>query len=163
MAPVLALGPSFVVRAAHAEWVGRTGCLAVPRDTRPLRHWAGDPIPFGLTPLDQVRPWGRERLKLHWFGLTDGWYCIDLGDHELLRYTERTVRALRGDGDGSAPHPYTDYFVVRLWEDMIALLSAAMEPVPDDLVGFVAGNPLRWSWEDAPEADAAAEWTETAP
>ncbi len=113
---------------------------------------------FGLTPLDQVRPWGRERPKLHWFGLTDGWYGIDLGDHELLRYTERTVRALRGDGDGSAPHPYTDYFVVRLWEDMIALLSAAMEPVPDDLVGFVAGNPLQWSWEETPEAEAAAQW-----
>ena len=48
--------------------------------------------------------------------------------------------------------------MVRLWEDMIALLSAAMEPVPDDLVGFVAGNPLQWSWEETPEAEAAAQW-----
>jgi hypothetical protein len=113
---------------------------------------------FGLTPLDQVRPWGRrERPVLHWFGLTDGWYVIDLGDHELLRYSERTVRRLRGGGDGPS-HPYVDYYVVRLWEDLLALLPAALEPVPEDLAAFVARDSSDWHWEDTPEVEAAADW-----
>ncbi|ADI10690.1 hypothetical protein SBI_07570 [Streptomyces bingchenggensis BCW-1] len=113
---------------------------------------------FGLTPLAEVRPWGRrERPVLHWFGLTDGWYAIDLGEHELLRYSERTVRRLRGDGGGPA-HPYADYYVVRLWEDLLALLPAALEPVPEDLADFVACDSSDWCWEDTPEADSAAQW-----
>ncbi|MEU5024821.1 DUF5984 family protein [Streptomyces milbemycinicus] len=113
---------------------------------------------FGLTPLAEVRPWGRrESPVLHWFGLTDGWYAIDLGEHELLRYSERTVRRLRGDG-GSPAHPYVDYYVVRLWEDLLALLPAALEPVPEDLADFVACDSSDWCWEDTPEIDAAVGW-----
>ncbi|MFD8865746.1 DUF5984 family protein [Streptomyces sp. NPDC059590] len=113
---------------------------------------------FGLTPLEQVRPWGRrERPVLHWFGLTDGWYVIDLGEHELLRYSERTVRRLRGGGDGPS-HPYVDYYAVRLWEDLLALLPPALEPVPEDLAGFVARDSSDWHWEDTLEAEAAAQW-----
>ncbi|MEU0805560.1 DUF5984 family protein [Streptomyces sp. NPDC005970] len=117
---------------------------------------------FGLTPLEQVRPWGRgDRPVLHWFGLTDGWYVIDLGEHELLRYSEGTVRRLRGggDGEGAGPsHPYADYYVVRLWEDLLALLPAALEPVPEDLAGFVARDSSDWHWEDTPQIDAAVGW-----
>ncbi|MFD8383985.1 DUF5984 family protein [Streptomyces sp. NPDC059679] len=117
---------------------------------------------FGLTPLAEVRPWGRpEHPVLHWFGLTDGWYAIDLGEHELLRYSERTVRRLRGGGGGGGvgpAHPYVDYYVVRLWEDLLALLPAALEPVPEDLADFVACDSSDWCWEDTPEVDAAAGW-----
>ncbi|MDX3224804.1 DUF5984 family protein [Streptomyces sp. ME19-01-6] len=113
---------------------------------------------FGLTPLAEVRPWGRrEHPVLHWFGLTDGWYAIDLGEHELLRYSERTVRRLRGGEGGGPAHPYVDYYVVRLWEDLLALLPAALEPVPEDLADFVAGDPADWYWEETPEAEAEAE------
>ncbi|MFJ2954023.1 DUF5984 family protein [Streptomyces sp. NPDC087270] len=49
---------------------------------------------FGLTPLAEVEPWGAGR-ELHWFGLTDGWYGIDAGGHELLRY-------LRANRSGTA-------------------------------------------------------------
>ncbi|WP_307853190.1 DUF5984 family protein [Kitasatospora sp. RG8] len=116
---------------------------------------------FGLTPLDKVRPWGAERPVLHWFGLTDGWYCIDLDGHEVLRYSEHTVRELRSDSDGGQPCPYVDYYVVRLWEDVIELVSKAMEPVPPDLLDIAADNSpdWGWDWEDAPEeADAALAW-----
>ncbi|MGW4646947.1 DUF5984 family protein [Kitasatospora sp. NPDC004289] len=113
---------------------------------------------FGLTPLDRVRPWGSERPVLHWFGLTDGWYGIDLGGHELLRYSERTLRALRATGDGRAC-PYVDHYVVRLWEDVLELVSEAMEPVPADLADLAGDLAPGWAWEDAPEeADAALAW-----
>jgi hypothetical protein len=105
---------------------------------------------FGLTPLQLVRPWGRDRPVLHWFGLTDGWYCIDLGGHEVLRY--------EGERDGEPTHPYVDYYVVRLWEDMIALVSGAMEPVPPDLAEIAADISPGWDWVDTPEADAALSW-----
>lgn len=113
---------------------------------------------FGLTPLEKVRPWGREHPVLHWFGLTDGWYCIDLDGHEVLRYSERTVQELQNDSDGGRPHPYVDYYVVRLWEDMIALMSEAMDPVPQDLLDVAADNSPDWTCLDTPEAEAALTW-----
>lgn len=108
---------------------------------------------FGLTPLETVL--ARARGELHWFWLTDGWYCLDLGGHEVLRYGERTVRELRQDGPA---HPYVDYYVVRLWEDVIALVSEALEPVPPDLAGVAAQLEPQWTWRDTPEADAALAW-----
>ncbi|MFJ1583206.1 DUF5984 family protein [Streptomyces sp. NPDC088197] len=113
---------------------------------------------FELTPLTSVTPWGRERPVLHWFGLTEGWYCVDLDGHEVLRYSDSTVRALRDDGDGRRTHPYVDYYVVRLWEDMIALVSAALEPVPPDLVDVAADTSPAWTWRETPEAEAALAW-----
>ncbi|WP_405717788.1 DUF5984 family protein [Streptomyces sp. NBC_01537] len=113
---------------------------------------------FGLTPLEKVIPWGAGHPVLHWFALTDGWYCIDLDGHEVLRYSERTVQELRSDSDGRQPHPYVDYYVVRLWEDMIALVSDAMEPVPQDLVDLAADTSPDWVWLDAPEAEAVMTW-----
>lgn len=29
---------------------------------------------FELYPLDEISPWGSDQPKLHWFGLTEGWY-----------------------------------------------------------------------------------------
>ncbi|MYS22487.1 hypothetical protein GTW78_20420 [Streptomyces sp. SID4948] len=112
---------------------------------------------FGLTPLERVTPWGGEHPVLHWFALTDGWYCIDLDGHEVLRYSERTVQALRSDPEAGPPHPYVDYYVVRLWEDVIALVSEAMEPVPEDVADAVEVLPDS-AWPETPEAEAASTW-----
>lgn len=86
--------------------------------------------------MDRVRPWGRENPRLHWFGLTDGWYWIELGDQELLRYSPDTLRRFRSDDLGPR-HPYVDYYIARLWEDLIDLPPMVMQPVPDDLQRFV--------------------------
>ncbi|MFE3829910.1 DUF5984 family protein [Streptomyces sp. NPDC059092] len=115
-------------------------------------------VRFGLTPLERIRPWSAERPVPHWFGLTDGWYCLDLGGHELLRYSERTVGELRGGSEGGPPHPYVDYYVVRLWEDLLALVSGALEPVPQDLVAVAATLSPAWEWRDTPEAEVALDW-----
>ncbi|GAA1185589.1 hypothetical protein F4556_000094 [Kitasatospora gansuensis] len=118
---------------------------------------------FGLTPLDEMRPSGAGNPVLHWFGLTDGWYCIDLDGHEVLRYSESTVRELRSGTDGGQRCPYVDYYVVRLWEDVIELVSEVMEPVPPDLVDIAADSSPDWAWQDVPdEADAALAWPGTA-
>jgi hypothetical protein len=88
---------------------------------------------FELRPLDEVEPWGDDPPSLSWFGLTDGWYWIEAGGHELLR---------RSGVDG--PRPYVDYQVVRLWEDVILLTPAVLEPVSEDLLAFIASEPESW-------------------
>jgi len=67
---------------------------------------------FRLRPITEVSPWGPDR-RLHWFGLTDGWYWIEIDGLELLRYTPQTVQRWIGDGP-AASTPYVDYYVVRL-------------------------------------------------
>ncbi len=93
---------------------------------------------FELRPLDEVTPWG-DPPSLHWFGLTDGWYWIESGGHELLRRTRL-----------DDPRPYVDYQVVRLWEDVNVLTPGVLEVVPADLVPFVATDPGQWvcDWLD---------------
>jgi hypothetical protein len=102
---------------------------------------------FGLRPLAEVRPWGSHVANLHWFGLTDGWYWIEAGGHQLLRYRDEAVA--RWDLE----RPYPDYYVVRLWEDLLTLRWALHEPVPDDLIDLVADThpPREWpdEWSDA--------------
>jgi len=115
---------------------------------------------FGLRPVKDVEPWGGERPTLHWFALTSGWYWIEVGDHELLRYSERTLRRWAiEDGESGEPTPYVDYYVVRLWEDVLEMVPLLTEPVPADLVHFVAGELSDWaSHEISPQAEAASLW-----
>lgn len=118
---------------------------------------------FRLRPIAEISPWGPER-RLHWFGLTDGWYWIEIGDLELLRYAPQTVQRWTDEGCSPAS-PYVDYYVVRLWEDLLNLLPEVLEPVPDDLAEFIASDPCDWTWPDEEQAEArveaamkAAEW-----
>jgi hypothetical protein len=103
---------------------------------------------FVLTPLGRVAPWGHEDRSLHWFGLTDGWYWIELAGHELLRYAPDTLRQ----------HPYVDYYVARLWEDVVEMTPAVLEPVPADLLDFAAGDPDAWGPVNSEAASTAAVW-----
>jgi hypothetical protein len=87
---------------------------------------------FELYPLDEVSPWGDDRPTLHWFGLTEGRYWLEAGGHQLLR---------RAPLD----HPYVDYHLARLWEDVNALTRVVLEPVPADLQPFIASDPAQWA------------------
>jgi hypothetical protein len=88
---------------------------------------------FGLCPMDDVSPWGGEPPRLHWFGLTEGWYWIQVGEHELLRFSGL-----------DCPDCYVGYYLARLWEDVIVLTPDALEPVPADLQPFIASEPAQW-------------------
>ncbi len=98
---------------------------------------------FELVPVGEVAAWGTGR-NLHWFGLTEGRYCLEVGGVELLRYTEQTV-ARRSRRDGREKPPWAEYYVVRPWEDMLRALPYILEPVPADLVDTVAtGRSIDW-------------------
>jgi hypothetical protein len=111
---------------------------------------------FRLRPIAEVSPWGPDR-RLHWFGLTDGWYWIEIDGLELLRYAPQAVQGWTGDGPGAAT-PYVDYYVARLWEDMLSLLPAVLAPVPDDLTELMSSDPGDWASPDEARTEAAAEW-----
>ncbi|GAA1685380.1 hypothetical protein GCM10009745_32330 [Kribbella yunnanensis] len=98
---------------------------------------------FELRPVAEVAPWGGDKPNLHWFGLTDGWYWIELGDVRLLKFA------------ADYEVPYVDYYVVRLWEDLLQLLPVALEEVPADLLGFTASDGGGWNEVESDAAEAA--------
>lgn len=108
---------------------------------------------FQLAPISEVEPWGLER-RLHWFALTDGCYWVDLGDLELLRYAPSTMSRFRAP---DSP-PYVNYYVVRIWEDVLGLLPEVLKPVPDDLVDFLTSDSDVWVSRDEERADTAVSW-----
>jgi hypothetical protein len=89
---------------------------------------------FALSPLADVTPWRGDRPTLHWFGLSNGWYWIEVDGRQLLRYGDAAVRRW------SLSRVHTDYDVVRLWEDLLVLRRSMTEPVPADVVQFVDGT-----------------------
>ncbi|MFE4491823.1 DUF5984 family protein [Streptomyces niveus] len=99
---------------------------------------------FGLTPVHDIQPWGGDTPSLSWFSLTDGWYDIEADGRHLFRHP----------ADGTS----VDYYVVRLWEDVLDTLPQALEPVPADLVAFMAGDHAQWLPADRPDTEAAATW-----
>jgi Family of unknown function (DUF5984) len=93
---------------------------------------------FELDPIENVQPWGESpNERIHWFGLTQGIYRLKVGNEYLLNYTDEFTDYI------SKNHPqiyykgtYVDYYVVRIWEDLIDLLPTILEPVPKDLQHF---------------------------
>jgi hypothetical protein len=89
---------------------------------------------FELRPLSDVQPWGNAESgrRLHWFGLTDGWYDLMLDEHRLY--------SVRGETRG------IDYQVVRLWEDLIEVAPLALESVPEPLASRLANFDAWTAW-----------------
>lgn len=105
---------------------------------------------FKLRPLADVVPWGDDQPVLHWFALTDGWYWIEVGQHALFKY------------EGGDEPPYVDYYVVRLWEDMLDMAANVLEPVPPDLLWLIERESIGLGDDAADDVfdavEAAQEW-----
>lgn len=126
---------------------------------------------FKLRPLEDIAPWRDPKdnsLHLHWFGLTDGWYWIDTGNAELFRYSQAEIERCQREYAGQpwvaefVALPYADYQVVRLWEDVLAILPYALEPVPSPLAETLAPDGPWVRWEQAAEgvtSSQSARWT----
>jgi hypothetical protein len=101
-------------------------------------HWVYTAYPMlfqsTLRPLDWVEAFGLHPPTTHWFGLTDGCYWLTVGDTELFRYSQTFL----ADGGGTARPPYVDYYVVRLWEDVLEALPDLLDPLPDDIAARIA-------------------------
>lgn len=96
---------------------------------------------FTLTPLELIQPWGEPgEYCLHWFGLTDGQYWMEVGANMLFEYSEN-ARGLLGISR------YCDYQVVRLYEDVLEMVPHVLEPVPSSLVKYLSGDMGR-AWDE---------------
>ncbi|MCE9526134.1 MAG: DUF5984 family protein [Planctomycetales bacterium] len=88
---------------------------------------------FTLVPVENVQPWGEPgNLNLHWFGLTAGQYWIEAGEASLLEYSKQ-VREKFGD-----PR-YCEYYVARLYEDVMEMVPYVLEPIPPVIVPYISG------------------------
>jgi hypothetical protein len=102
---------------------------------------------FRLRPVAEIGGWKSEdgRQHLHWFGLTDGEYWIDTGAGELFRYTN-TILAHWAAAGYAHRSPYTDYFVVRLWEDVLEMLPDILAPVPAEVTELLSPGAAARDW-----------------
>jgi hypothetical protein len=104
---------------------------------------------FQLTALDRIDPWGgSDDPNLHWFGLSDGQYWMNVGEAKLFEYSS----AAQAQG---VPR-FCDYQVVRLHEDVLEIAPYVLEVVPLDLRAFINIDVDRpwdkyWhAWRDLP-------------
>lgn len=104
---------------------------------------------FKLKPLQEVVPWGEKPdLNLHWFGLTDGIYYMNVGGEQLFRSSIEILnhwKKKHPDLDVNQPH--VDYQVVRLYEDLLERLTDILQPIPTELQTYVISHQSQDDWE----------------
>lgn len=84
-------------------------------------------INFKLKHPDHIIPWGTPPdTSMHWFGLTDGEYWLELGNTRLFEYTDEILKHW-----GINNFNYVDYQVIRLIEDWTDIFQFIAEPIPD--------------------------------
>ncbi|MFC5474883.1 DUF5984 family protein [Paraherbaspirillum soli] len=104
---------------------------------------------FDLTKLEEVAPWGTPpNQTLHWFGLTDGVYHLDVKGKQLFRYSAEIIAHWQKQDPQAANTPFVNYQVVRLWEDLFDLLADVLEPIPDALFQFIETPDSQKSFEN---------------
>jgi hypothetical protein len=105
---------------------------------------------FHLSPLDEVQPWGKPPdLSLSWFGFTEGSYRLQVGSEFLLNYSDQIVNHWAEKSAYIKSDPFVDYYVVRLWEDILDLLPDALEPLPKEISKFFEKDEKAWfQWEN---------------
>jgi hypothetical protein len=94
---------------------------------------------FKLSPLEGVHVWGEHpNTSLSWFGLTQGDYRIKVGSEYLFNYSEPYTKYLiKTFPEYSFNTTLVDYYVVRLWEDILEILPSILEPVPKEIQHYL--------------------------
>lgn len=95
---------------------------------------------FTLDSIEKVQPWGTPNsLSIHWFALTQGKYRLKVGDEYLLNYTDEFIGNYlkKKPQHNISTSTFTEYYVVRLWEDILGILPAILESVPVPLQKFL--------------------------
>jgi hypothetical protein len=103
---------------------------------------------FKLRPVQDIVPWERDgKYTLSWFGLTDGWYWMDCRGQELFRYTDSAIQTFKRLGFQVSDFPYTDYQVVRLWEDILGIFPDVLEPIPAEVLRKIKPGQVASCWD----------------
>jgi hypothetical protein len=124
-------------------------------------------VDFRLRAVREIAPWhdaDGANPHLGWFGLSDGWYWIEIGDVELFRYSRAVLDTWAQEAGAErwfarmGGLSYVDYQVAQLWGDLLGFLPDVLSPVPRRLALALASG--AWAqWEREAEA-ALTEATE---
>lgn len=83
---------------------------------------------FKLRRLDKIAPFAQEIYRsLHWFGLTDGLFWIDIGEQTIYEYSPAA-----NDFFGSC-EKYNEYNIARFMEDFFHTFRYVGESIPEEL------------------------------
>lgn len=83
---------------------------------------------FKLTDLDNIMPFAQDvHRSLHWFGLTDGLFWIDIGGQTIYEYS-----AAAHDFFGNCDK-YNEYNIARFMEDFFHTFRYVGESIPKEL------------------------------
>jgi hypothetical protein len=93
-------------------------------------------INFKLKHPDNIIPWGdAPDTSMHWYGLTDGEYWLDVNKATIYEYTSEVLA-----GSHANDSHYVDYQIARLLEDWTSIFDAIAEPVPDAFYAIAREN-----------------------
>jgi len=94
---------------------------------------------FALRELEAIQPWGTPpEQSLSWFGLTDGFYRLNVGTERLFEYSAVAGRRLLLKYP-DAIVDRIDYQVARLWEDICEILPDVLNPISEEFVRLLSG------------------------
>jgi hypothetical protein len=127
---------------------------------------------FYLSSIDAVQPWGKPSdLRLSWFGFTEGSYLLQVGSEFLLNYSDEIVDHWAEKFADTKSGLFVDYYVVRLWEDILDMLPDVLEHLPKEICKFFEKDKNAWfqwnsdasTWVDnQPDEDQVLEVFEAA-
>lgn len=117
-------------------------------------------VNFRLRPLEKVQPWGKPPdLNLSQFGFTEGFYRLQVGSEFLLNYSDEFVDHWAKQSSNAYGGSFVDYYVVRLWEDILDMLPDVLEPLSTELSNFFGKDETAWfEWESN-----AVDWVDNQP
>lgn len=109
-------------------------------------------INFKLKHPDNIIPWGdAPDTTMHWFGLTEGEYWLDLDKATFYEYTDLV-------STGNNETRYVEYPVIRLIEDWTSIFESVAEPVPDAFYAIARSHDYLYRFYSA-----AQQWFENLP
>lgn len=93
-------------------------------------------INFKLRHPNNITPWGTPHGgSMHWFGLTDGEYWLQVGKAKIYEYTPAFRKRWDLQDQG-----VVDYDVSRLLEDFCSIFDVIAEPIPEDFYQLVKSH-----------------------
>ena len=100
---------------------------------------------FSLRELREIAPWGNNRLS--WFGLTDGFYYMQVGSQKLFESSSEILNLWKQENPQNGfIQPYVDYPIVRLYEDLLDILPSVLEAIPEQQQKLIASFENEHSW-----------------
>lgn len=106
---------------------------------------------FKLTPLLKISGWRDENaeLCLHWFGLTDGYYFINVGEEQLFRYSKDIIEHWsKSNPDLKNSGVFFNYQVSSIYEDLLSILPNILQAVPSEIFDYISTIKKQKMWSE---------------